>query len=96
MSFLAKHVITLNDLTCDFLEEVGVNLAEVSDLAVGQKISVRKSQDIPLSFHGTITKIYENSALVSIDSFEDQYAEVVADLQNKTVVGFKHIRVTTK
>ncbi|WP_261806537.1 hypothetical protein [Lapidilactobacillus luobeiensis] len=67
-----------------------------SELAVGEKISVRKSQDVPLSFKGTITKVYENSALVSIDSFDDQYKEVVADLQNKTVVGFKHIRLVNK
>ncbi|MFC6314116.1 DUF2187 domain-containing protein [Lapidilactobacillus achengensis] len=67
-----------------------------SELAIGEKISVRKSQDVPLSFKGTITKVYENSALVSIDSFDDQYKEVVADLQNKTVVGFKHIRLVNK
>ncbi|HJE14502.1 MAG TPA: hypothetical protein K8W17_00290 [Lapidilactobacillus dextrinicus] len=59
---------------------------------VGEKIAVRKSAEVPLSFKGTVTKLYENSALVSIDSYEDKYEEVVADLQNKTVVGFKHIR----
>ncbi|WP_125604294.1 DUF2187 domain-containing protein [Lapidilactobacillus bayanensis] len=60
--------------------------------AIGEKISVRKSSEVPLSFKGTVTKLYDNSALVSIDSYEDKYDEVVADLQNKTVVGFKHIR----
>lgn len=59
---------------------------------IGEKITVRKSAEVPLSFKGTVTKLYENSALVSIDSYEDKYDEVAADLQNKTVVGFKHIR----
>ncbi|MFD1465355.1 DUF2187 domain-containing protein [Lapidilactobacillus mulanensis] len=67
-----------------------------SEFSVGEKISIRKSQEVPLSFKGTITKLYENSALVSIDSYEDKYEEVAADLQNKTVVGFKHIRPVDK
>lgn len=59
---------------------------------IGEKITVRKSADVPLSFKGTVTKLYDNSAMVSIDSYEDEYEEIVADLQNKTIVGFKHIR----
>ncbi|GEL12571.1 hypothetical protein FC15_GL001210 [Lapidilactobacillus concavus DSM 17758] len=73
-----------------------VETPQNSEFSVGEKISVRKSQEVPLSFKGTITKLYENSALVSIDTFEDKYDEVAADLQNKTVVGFKHIRPVKK
>lgn len=68
-------------------------MAEAEDLKVGQKVSVRKSQDVALSFKGTITKLYENSALIAIDSHDAKYNEVAADLQDKTVVSFKHIRV---
>lgn len=73
-----------------------VETPQNSEFSVGEKISVRKSQEVPLSFKGTITKLYENSALVSIDTFEDKYDEVAADLQNKTIVGFKHIRPVKK
>lgn len=65
-------------------------------VAVGDKVMVRKSVDVPLSFKGTVDKVYENSALITIDSFHDEYRDVVADLQNKTVVNFKHIKVTKK
>lgn len=61
------------------------------EIVVGDKVTVRKSADVPLSFKGTVEKLYVNSALVDIDSFNDKDATAVEDLKHKTVVNYKHI-----
>ncbi|MFD1432748.1 DUF2187 domain-containing protein [Lacticaseibacillus yichunensis] len=62
------------------------------EIAVGDNVSVRKSTNVPLSFKGTVEKLYANSALLTITSFAEADASLVEDLKHKTVVNYKHIR----
>ena len=43
-------------------------------------------------FQGTVEKIYENSALLAITSFDDVDAAAVSDLNYKLVVNFKNMK----
>ncbi|MCI1891202.1 MAG: hypothetical protein LKI92_03570 [Schleiferilactobacillus harbinensis] len=63
-------------------------------IGVGDKVTVRKSVDVPMSFKGTVMKVYTNSALISIDSYQQADQNIVTDLKDKTIINFKHIRVT--
>ncbi len=65
---------------------------DTQEIAVGDKVTVKKNADVPLTFKGTVEKIYVNSAILTIDDFDEADAVVVDDLKNKTVVNFKHIR----
>lgn len=61
------------------------------EIAVGDAVTVRKSVDVPLSFKGDVEKLYANSALLTITSFNDEDKTIVEDLKHKTVVNYKHI-----
>ncbi|KRL44464.1 MULTISPECIES: hypothetical protein [Lacticaseibacillus] len=61
------------------------------EIAVGDLVTVRKSANVPLSFKGTVQKLYVNSAMLTIDSFDDADAMLVEDLKGKTVINYKHI-----
>ncbi|WP_155287523.1 DUF2187 family protein [Lacticaseibacillus zhaodongensis] len=63
------------------------------ELAVGDKVDVKKNNDVPLAFTGTVEKIYTNSALVTIDDFDKEDAVTVEDLKHRTVINFKNLRV---
>ncbi|KRM71453.1 hypothetical protein [Lacticaseibacillus brantae] len=59
---------------------------------VGDSVTVKKGTDVPLSFKGTIEKLYVNSALLTIDDFDQADATLVDDLKNKTVVNYKSMK----
>lgn len=63
------------------------------ELAIGDKVDVLKSNDVPLVFSGTVEKIYTNSALLTIDTFDKEDNITVEDLKHRTVINFKHIRL---
>ncbi|MCD2255363.1 hypothetical protein FHQ08_01385 [Lactobacillus sp. CC-MHH1034] len=65
---------------------------ETPKFSIGDKVTVRKSVDVPLSFKGTVSKVYTNSALVTIDDYEPEQRTIAEDLKYKTIVNFKHIR----
>ena len=62
------------------------------EIVIGDKVSVRKAKDVPLSFKGTVEKLYANAAMLTIDSFSPDDASLVEDMKNKTVVNYKHIK----
>lgn len=62
------------------------------EIALGDHVSVKKNTDVPLTFKGTVEKLYANSALMTIDSFDEADVELVEDLKHKTVVNYKHIK----
>lgn len=66
------------------------------EFEIGDKVTVRKSTDVPVSFKGTVTKVYTNSAMVTIDDFDATEKSVVEDLKYKTIVNFKHLRKSGK
>ncbi len=53
------------------------------EIAVGDLVTVRKSANVPLSFKGTVQKLYVNSAMLTIDSFDDADAMLVEDSKAK-------------
>ncbi|WP_225046549.1 hypothetical protein [Lacticaseibacillus kribbianus] len=61
------------------------------EITVGSTVDVKKSANVPLSFTGTIEKLYANSAMLTIDKYDNADAEVVEDLKHKTVVNYKHM-----
>ncbi|MFD1485175.1 hypothetical protein ACFQ5J_08025 [Lacticaseibacillus baoqingensis] len=61
------------------------------EIAIGDKVTVRKSANVPLSFKGTVEKLYTNAAMLTIDSFDEADAMMVEDLKHKTVINYKHI-----
>jgi len=62
------------------------------EIAVGDKVTVKKGADVPLSFKGTIEKLYTNAALLTIDDFDEADATLVDDLKQKTVVNYKNMK----
>ena len=66
------------------------------EIVIGDKVSVRKAKDVPLSFKGTVEKLYANAAMLTIDSFSPDDASLVEDMKNKTVVNYKHIKKAAK
>ena len=61
-------------------------------ITVCETVDVKKSKQVPLSFTGTVEKLYANAALLTIDSFNKADKEVVDDIKNRTVVKFKDIK----
>lgn len=61
-------------------------------ITVGETVDVKKSKQVPLSFTGTVEKLYANAALLTIDSFNKADKEVVDDLKSRTVVNYKDIK----
>lgn len=47
------------------------------EIVIGDKVSVRKAKDVPLSFKGTVEKLYANAAMLTIDSFSPDDASPV-------------------
>lgn len=62
------------------------------ELAIGEKVDVKKTNDVPLSFSGKVEKIYTNSALLTIDDYDQEDAVEVEDLKHRTVINFKNIK----
>lgn len=62
------------------------------ELAIGDKVDVQKSNDVPLVFSGTVEKIYTNAALLTIDEYDEEDTITVEDLKHKTVINFKNLR----
>lgn len=61
------------------------------EINVGETVDVTKSKQVPLSFTGTVEKLYANAALLTIDQFAKKDHETVEDLKHKTVVNYKDI-----
>ena len=36
------------------------------EIVIGDKVSVRKAKDVPLSFKGTVEKLYANAAMLTV------------------------------
>ncbi len=62
------------------------------DVKVGQSVKATVKEDVKLAFTGTVEKIYENSALLTIDDFDQTDAAAVSELNNKIVVNFNDLK----
>lgn len=63
-----------------------------ADIELGAVVSAKSEEELKKQFQGTVEKIYENSALLAITSFDDVDATAVSDLNYKLVVNFKNMK----
>ncbi|WP_179395836.1 hypothetical protein [Lacticaseibacillus absianus] len=66
------------------------------EITIGSQVDVKKNANVPLSFTGTIEKLYANAALLSIDTYDTADAEIVEDLKHKTVINYKNMKQNGK
>lgn len=65
-----------------------------ADVKVGAIVAGKSEEELKKPFQGKVEKIYENSALLAITSFDPVDETAVNDLNNKIVVNFKHLKAT--
>lgn len=63
-----------------------------ADVELGAVVNAKSEEELKKQFQGTVEKIYENSALLDITSFDDIDAAAVSDLNYKLVVNFKNMK----
>ena len=63
-----------------------------ADVELGAVVTAKSEEELKKPFQGTVEKIYENSALLAITSFDDVDATAVSDLNYKLVVNFKNMK----
>ncbi len=64
-----------------------------ADVKVGLIVGARSEEEIKKPFEGKIEKVYENSALLGITSYDPIDEAAISDLNSKIVVNFKNLRV---
>ena len=67
-----------------------------ADVELGAVVTAKSEEELKKPFQGTVEKIYENSALLAITSFDDVDATAVSDLNYKLVVNFKNMKPAKK
>lgn len=63
-----------------------------ADIKVGAIVGAKSEEELKKPFQGKVEKIYENSALLAITSYDPIDATSVSDLNNKIVVNFKNLK----
>lgn len=62
------------------------------DVKVGAILAGKSDEELKKPFQGKVEKIYDNSALLAITSYDPVDDSAVSDLNNKIVVNFKHLK----
>ena len=63
-----------------------------TDVKVGAIVAGKSEEELKKPFQGKVEKIYENSALLAITSYDPIDETAVSDLNNKIVVNFKNLK----
>lgn len=63
-----------------------------ADVKVGAIVGAKSEEELKKPFQGKVEKIYENSALLAITSYDPVDTTAVSDLNNKIVVNFKNLK----
>ncbi|MGQ5708248.1 DUF2187 domain-containing protein [Lactobacillus sp. PSON] len=63
-----------------------------SDVKVGALVGAKSEEELKKPFIGKVEKIYENSALLAITSYDPVDETAISDLNNKIVVNFKNLK----
>ncbi|MDH5101081.1 DUF2187 family protein [Lactobacillus kefiranofaciens] len=63
-----------------------------ADVKVGAIVDAKSEEELKKQFQGKVEKIYENSALLAITSYDPVDATAISDLNNKIVVNFKNLK----
>lgn len=62
------------------------------NLNIGDLVTGKVNEDLESAFTGTVEKVYENSALVTITDFDAVDKANVSELNNKIVVNLKQLK----
>ncbi|MDY2874373.1 MAG: DUF2187 domain-containing protein, partial [Lactobacillus johnsonii] len=60
-----------------------------ADVKIGQILAATSEEELKHPFQGKVEKIYENSALLAITSYDPEDESSVNELNNKMVINFK-------
>lgn len=63
-----------------------------ANVKVGAIVTGKSEEELKKPFQGKVEKIYENSALLAITSYDPIDETAVSDLNNKIVVNFKNLK----
>lgn len=63
-----------------------------SDVKVDALVGAKSEEELKKPFIGKVEKIYENSALLAITSYDPVDETAISDLNNKIVVNFKNLK----
>lgn len=63
-----------------------------ANVKVGAIVTGKSEEELKKPFQGKVEKIYENSALLAITSYDSIDETAVSDLNNKIVVNFKNLK----
>lgn len=63
-----------------------------ADVKVGAIVAGKSEEELKKPFQGKVEKIYENSALLAITSYDPVDETAISDLNNKIVVNFKNLK----
>lgn len=63
-----------------------------TDVKVGAIVAGKSEEELKKPFQGKVEKIYENSALLAITSYDPIDEAAISDLNNKIVVNFKNLK----
>ncbi len=63
-----------------------------ADVKIGAIVAGKSEEELKKPFQGKVEKIYENSALLAITSYDPIDETAINDLNNKIVVNFKNLK----
>ena len=63
-----------------------------ADVKVGAIVGGKSEEELKKPFLGKVEKIYENSVLLAITSYDPVDETAISDLNNKIVVNFKNLK----
>ena len=63
-----------------------------ADVKVGAIVAGKSEEELKKPFQGKVEKIYENSALLAITSYDPIDETAINDLNNKIVANFKKLK----
>lgn len=63
-----------------------------ADVKIGQILAATSEEELKHPFQGKVEKIYENSALLAITSYDTEDESSVNELNNKMVINFKSLK----
>lgn len=67
-----------------------------ADVKLGEILGATSEEELKHPFEGKVEKIYENSALLAITSYDPEDESSVNELNNKMVVNFKKLKKVKK
>lgn len=67
-----------------------------ADINLGEILGATSEEELKHPFEGKVEKIYDNSALLAITSYDPEDETAVSDLNHKMVVNFKKLKKVKK